>query len=332
MKKADTVLHLSKAQKVELDRQMRYINFVSRQGFLSTPSCDGVCALFDATALLLNVQYTHEQLHSMLDNIHDNSSQAVFVRRYYDFLVSLLADDTDENFDESRIVEFYQQLFELSGSDSKQSAYRAPDFVLMRRGAVERMFYTTSSELSEWVEWLLVRSEEVYLLDDIAIFLYHFVRESTFRQGREELMHLLMLLLLRRAGCRWISMCAPAIIMAENRVDYRRALYGNNEAGDGLTNWVVYFVKVVYEAARRFSAAHAPVLPPTSASHKTALNSRQRAILDYIAKNQPVGLAAIVQSLHKESVNTIKKDLLRMRQLGFIATDGVLKGTVYYAI
>ena len=95
---------------------------------------------------------------------------------------------------------------------------------------------------------------------------------------------------------------------------------------------VEYFVKVVYEAARRFSAAHAPVLPPTSASHKTALNSRQRAILDYIAKNQPVGLAAIVQSLHKESVNTIKKDLLRMRQLGFIATDGVLKGTVYYAI
>lgn len=330
--KASDKVHLSRVQRVEIERQVRYVDFVSRQGFPITPGSDDVLAVFDATMLLLNADYTQGQLHAMLSDTDDNSSQALFVRRYHNLLSHLLADDIDVNFDESRVLEYYQQLF-AEGTGTTLSRTRTA-ITSLRRGVVARESYTASRELSELVEWLLVsgNSATSFSLVDIAVFLYRFVRETTLPQGREEVMQLLMLLMLRRLGYNWVRLSAPAIVMVEDRVGYRRALLSDNDAQHGLTNWVVYFVQAVYEAAKRFSAKHAPVLPPKSASHKTVLNSRQRAILDYIAVNQPVGLATIVHFLHKESINTIKKDLLHMRKLGYIAPDGVLKGTVYYKI
>ncbi|MBP3350255.1 MAG: hypothetical protein J6L03_06495 [Bacteroidaceae bacterium] len=330
--KASDKVHLSRVQRVDIERQVRYVDFVSRQGFPITPGSDDVLAVFDATMLLLNADYTQGQLHAMLSDTDDNSSQALFVRRYHNLLSHLLADDIDVNFDESRVLEYYQQLF-AEGTGTTLSRTRTA-IASLRRGVVARESYTASRELSELVEWLLVSSNSAtsFSLVDVAVFLYRFVRETTLPQGREEVMQLLMLLMLRRLGYNWVRLSAPAIVMVEDRVGYRRALLSDSDAQHGLTNWVVYFVHAVYEAAKRFSAKHAPVLPPKSVSHKTVLNSRQRAILDYIAVNQPVGVAAIVKHLHKESINTIKKDLLHLRKLGYIAPDGVLKGTVYYKI
>jgi hypothetical protein len=284
--------------------------------------------------LLLNVDYTQAQLHAMLNNVEDDSSKAIFVRCYYELLSTLLADDVDTTIDESRVLELSQQLFGESAGATSGPVLRSSTMSLLRRIAVvSRESYAASRELSELMEWLLVSSSGVsFSLTHIAVFLYRFVHTSTLSRGREEVAQLLMLLLLRRSGYHWVRACAPAMLMVEDRVAYRRALLSDTDAQQGLTAWVLYFVGVAYESAKRFSAKHAPVLPAQSASHKSVLNSRQRAILDYIADNQPVGLAAIVQFLHKESINTIKKDLIYLREMGYILPDGVLKGTVYYKI
>ena len=328
------MVHLTKAQKLEIERQMRYVDFVTRQGFSLNPGRDDVLAVFDATMILLNIDYTQDRLHAMLTDVEDNSSQALFVRRYYNLLSTLLADDVDTTIDESRVLELSQQLFGESAGTTSASVRRSSTVSSLRRGAVvSRESYAASREMSELMEWLLVSSGGVsFSLINIAVFLYRFVHTSTLSRGREEVAHLLMLLLLRRLGYHWVRACAPALLMVEDRVSYRRALLSDNDAQQGLTSWVLYFVAVVYESAKRFSSRHAPVLPAQSASHKSVLNSRQRAILDYIADNQPVGLAAIVQFLHKESINTIKKDLIHLREMGYILPDGVLKGTVYYKI
>ncbi len=333
--KASDVIHLTNLQKLEIERQMRYIDFIARQSFPLTPGCDDVRAVFDATMLLLNIDYTQDQLHTMLTDVEDNSSQAIFVRRYYELLSALLSEDVDVTFDESRILEFYRHLFAEGVGATSGTMRRSSTVSSLHRSAVAlRDSYTASRELSELVEWLLVGGNGVssFILTDVVMFLYRFVHESTLPRGREEVAHLLMLLLLRRLGYNWVRVCAPAIVMVENRVGYRRALLSDSDAKSGLTNWIFYFVGAVYESAKRFSGMHAPVLPPKSASHKGVLNSRQRAILDFIADNQPVGVAAIVRHLHKESINTIKKDIIHLRELGYIIPDGVLKGTVYYKI
>ena len=328
------MVDFTKGQKVDIERQMRYIDFVARQGFSLIPGRDDVRAVFDATMLLLNVDYTQAQLYAMMTEVEDNSSQALFVRRYYELLSVLLGSDVDVTFDESRIIEFFQKLFVENEGATSGAARRMPAVSLLRRSVVARDSITVSGELSELVEWFLVGGSGASSLSlvNVAKFLYQFVRKSTLPRGREEVMHLLMLLLLQRMGYNWVQVCAPANVMVEDRVAYRRALLGNSDAREGVAKWVLYFVDAVYESAKRFSAMHAPQLPPKSASHKGVLNIRQRAILDYIGSNHPVGLSSIVGHMHKESVNTIKKDLQHLRTLGIIASDGVQKGTVYYKI
>ena len=311
--------NLSKKQQALINRLLQYIGFVSRRELSSATMPDNVLATFDATMMLSSVDYTSQQLHAMLDNVDDTTHQARFARHYYTYIRSLLCDDIDESFDESLILRIYDTLY---------SGVQGPGVTDLRgRLLPNKVVVPVNEKLSELVEWFLVRRQNgtSHPLIDIAIFIYRFVNTRLFGQGCEPIMLLVLHRLLRQAGCDWILYCSPAVVMAEGRVEYYRALHVGDES-----EWVVYFINSVYEAARRVSAMFAPVLPPQSASHKGVLNSRQRSILNYIADNQPVRISMIVNHLHKESVNTIKKDILHLRTLGYITAEGVLKGTVYY--
>lgn len=311
--------NLTKKQQALIDRLLQYIGFVSRRQLSSATTLHNALATFDATMMLSSVDYTSRQLHAMLDDVDDTTPPARFARHYYAYIRSLLCDDINESFDESFILRIYDTLY---GGMQEAGVTDMKGRLLPNKAVVH-----VNENLSELVEWLLVSHQNgtSHPLIDVAIFIYRFVNTRFFEQGCEPVVLLVMHRLLRQAGCDWIAFYSPAVVMAEGRVEYYRALHVGDES-----QWIVYFIHSVYEAARRVSAMFAPVLPPQSASHKGALNSRQRSILNYIADNQPVRLSMIVNYLHKESVNTIKKDLLHLRTLGYITAEGVLKGTVYY--
>ena len=152
-----TVEEIGRLEKLEIERQMRYVDFVTRQGFSLNPGRDDVLAVFDATMLLLNIDYTQDRLHAMLTDVEDNSSQAIFVRRYYNLLSALLADDVDTTIDESRVLELSQQLFGESAGTTSGTMRRSSAVSSLRRGAVvSRESYAASREMSELMEWLLV--------------------------------------------------------------------------------------------------------------------------------------------------------------------------------
>ena len=319
------ILSFNKEQQAEIERQLLYINFISHREFPTTPSADNVHALFDAIMLLSNAEYAPDQLHAMLANLDDNSPQAVFVRRYCDLIGRFLHADVSLSVDESSIIELYRSLYAVDDIASHRPLRRTMNVAPQRARKQSAEVPVANDRLSELVEWLLARTEVATLsLVDVAIFLHRIVNARIFERNAEPLMHLLMLLLMRRAGCVWITHCAPAQVMASDCVAYRRALRLDETA------WVEYYIASVYTAAQRVSSLFVPELPPHSASHKSVLNPRQRAILEYIGRHQPVKLSAIVEHLHKESLNTVKKDLQHLRALGFITADGVLKGTVYY--
>ncbi len=309
-----------------VEHLLRYIDFVSRRDFSSTSGDDNCVAVFEAAMSLSAADYTMQQLHVLLDDVGNETPQALFVRQYYKLMCSVLRDDVNVSVDESLVMNFYHLLYQ--SASNAQSLHFQKDTLNIGVGAYSSLV-PLNDNLNELIEWLIVRSgQSAHLsIEDIAIFLYRFVNNHLLPQGSEPIMLLLMHLLLRKAGCAWIIHCSPATVMAQGRVEYHRALHVGDES-----QWILYFVQSLHEAARRASAVFAPALPPQTASHKAVLNMRQRNILDFIGCNQPVGLSAIVEYMHKESVNTIKKDLQRLRTLGFIISDGVLKGTVYYKI
>ena len=73
----------------------------------------------------------------------------------------------------------------------------------------------------------------------------------------------------------------------------------------------------------------APALPVAKAGTPVYLNARQKQILALLKRKEPAKVSDIAHALKTISINTIKKDLLYLRQKELIESHGVLKGTIY---
>lgn len=335
-------IRFSSEQEVETVRKLRYIDHLARRFKVGDRGCDDnlVPTLVAAAALEGNV-FSEEEVLRIVNGGESAFSpkEEDFVRGYYRALCEILAPEGEMSFDESRIVSLHTMLFGGgSAGISSRPRWGVANLLDGNRPTIfsRSRSIVVSNEIRELVEWVLVRLEAkgVHPLVVIAAFVYEFLAIHPFREGKGELSHLLSLLLLRRGGYHWVVSFAPVRLMPESRVAYHRAIKHGMQnrytSQEDITEWIVYWIDRVYDAARHVSSLSAPDLTEQSPSRRSYLNMRQRRILGFIEKNQPVKVSDIVAYLRKESVNTVKKDLLRMREAGYISTEGVLKGTVYY--
>lgn len=306
----------SKQELLKIKQKLRYIDFLAKQNFAFSGIDENLFATTHSALMLSGRVYLDGSIYRWLTDDSVVMPEADFVRRYAT-VVSTILNSHDLTCDEARIIALGRQLNGISQTGNMQSVAST---------AIE-----VSEAMSDCVEWLLVELSKARLhpMVTIAIFLYEFVSQPTLSDDREEMMHLLALLLMRRCGADWVRYYAPCRIMAMQRVAYHNALKvrDNNRVRE---RWVLYWLDAVCDAGRALIEQTTRQLPIVSASHKPIINQRQYHIVKFIEENQPVKLSDIVTHLHKESVNTIKKDLLRLRELGYITTEGVLKGTVYY--
>ena len=309
----------SEEEKHEISRMLRYIDFRnSQQKITDDIDKTNIVATTIAALRLSGYDYNEEQLLRMINDDNITSYDAIRVRNYYFIVTQILSNNIEAIVDELLIISFYNKIYNNSPQQhalpsNNRSIYIQPD-------------------LSEVVEWFLIecRKQKTHPLIISAAFIYEFVARDTLPMGKDEISHLLSLSLLQQQRASWISIYTPCRAMTADILTYHRTLKGRENIGNNISQWVIYWIKQVYEAAQQAVSTHAPTLPPASTAKKTAVNNRQRKILDFIEKNQPVKLADITAHLHKESINTVKKDLIHLRQLGYITSDGVLKGTVYY--
>lgn len=339
--KIENKIRFSSAQDADVKQKLRYIDHVTEHcSMIDCP--DNMIDTLLAAMMLEGYVLTSNEVKSVLEENSAASSvrNSSFIKAYHTILSEIFAKDVDMSFDESRIMALHGRLY---GDNSKVEMNVAKRIGMTRLlGGNRSTLFThrptvvVSNEMRDLVEWFLSGhlQNDTHTLILIAAFLYEFMAIHPFREGKEELSHLLSLLLMRRAGCHWVAIYAPIREIAESRLEYHRAIkhgiinrYTENE---DITEWIVYWIDKVYESAKKASAYAAPELKPVSASHKSYLNMRQRKILAFIDKNQPVKLSDIVKYLRKESINTVKKDLLRLREAGYVSTEGVLKGTVYF--
>ena len=72
-----------------------------------------------------------------------------------------------------------------------------------------------------------------------------------------------------------------------------------------------------------------PVSPVAESGTPVYLNARQKQILAFLKREEPAKVGDIAHALKTISINTLKKDLLYLRQKNLIESHGVLKGTIY---
>ncbi len=327
----------TRQEQQEIYRMLRYIDYRCSQS-PSTRSVDkdNIDATTVAALLLSGWAYNETLLYNMIADEDNTTQDALWVRRYRTIVSDILSGDVDNVIDEMSIHSLHTRLY----GREKIDKHHRNTLHYFYSGNVMQQSPTvapTSSigiqpELSQIVEWLLVRPQDdsLHPLIIAAVFIYEFVARDTFDTGKEELSHLLTLILLQRYEAHWITMVTPCRGMAQDLLTYHRTLKGRENIGNDISRWILYWITQIYETAQQAAELQAPILPDAAAGRKTCVNNRQRRILDFIEKNQPVKLATITAHLHKESINTIKKDLVYLRQLGYITADGVLKGTVYY--
>lgn len=338
MKWKDRVV-LSRQQLSDIEHKLRYVEFTSRR--YASLSCDSenVRHSLYAIARLSGWEYTPERLAMLMHDEAHGSHHDGMIQRYYNALLYVMTITPDVSFDESLVMQLYNRVWGDNSSaivaSSTARRTRVADILSQSlQQYPHRHTIAVHPQLSSSVEWLLQQLVHDGLHDivSVVVFLYDVVTQDTFDSNRGEMMHLLSILLLRHVGMEWVVSYAPCRVMVERLIDYRKALYSNKEGGGGLSQWVELWVDVLHEAARCVVMQQTSHPYTLSISHKEALNTRQLRILNYIDKNQPVKIADIVAHLHKESKNTIKKDLLLLRERGYIVADGVLKGTLYYKV
>ena len=321
---------LSQHDGKEVKRKLSYLDFVSRRSFALPADDDNIVATLYAISLLTGRTIGVDTIRTIITNADSDAPDARFVHSYYRHIANVLQRDVDgATIDEARILDIASS---LCNTHEDMPSQRNRVDVLLNRRTSQQQRLLAGAALGDVVEWLLVqsRSVELHPLLVVGLFLYQFMTQETLRESREVVMHILALVLLRRCGCEWLLHYTPARIMVLDRVAYHRAVKQRTDDATAVAQWLVYWVDCLYRAAGKACEVTAPRLPLLSSAHNSPLNTRQLHILRFIEHNQPVKFAAIVTHLHKESPNTIKKDLQQMKELGFITTEGVLKGTVYY--
>lgn len=321
---------LTQQELSEIERKLQYIDFLSSRDIESVDAGENCLATAVAALAMGGAPYEKGALTAML-GVGAAASDDSQWQRYAHVVEMLLQADADTTFDESRIVALYRAVWGDGGVSASAGSAIAYGARLSGRASRGNHF-TLRPQLRELVERQLLGEvrREVSPLITIATFLYDFTHCDTWGDDKEYMSYLLELLLLRRCGCHWVRIYSPCRTMCDDMLSYRKALTRDADDGAARARWITYWIDHVYEAALRANDMLAPVQLPPPDSPKSQLNTRQRRILDYVGKHQPVKLADVVRCMHKESANTVKKDLYKLRDLGYVVTDGVLKGTLYY--
>jgi Fic family protein len=104
-------------------------------------------------------------------------------------------------------------------------------------------------------------------------------------------------------------------------MDAQKSRYSESEIID---QWLVFFLESLEVLIQKLEEKYSRYK-----SKGPYLNERQRIIMEFIRKNEPVKTADVAEFMSQESVHTIKKDMLYLHREGAIEKVGEGKATIY---
>lgn len=190
--------------------------------------------------------------------------------------------------------------------------------------------YLVPKEMAECIEWTKTKlnQNDIHPLIIIALFIYEFLSIHPFQDGNGRLARLLTTMLLLKYGYQIVQYISFEHIIEKKKSEYYKALingqknrYKENERID---SWICFFLDCLEILIKKLEAKY-----DVYKNKGGYINKRQKDILEFIKREQPVKIMDIVTHLHKYSRNTIKKDLAYLKEEDYIEQIGNRKGSVY---
>ncbi len=189
----------------------------------------------------------------------------------------------------------------------------------------------TPTEMPQLIAWLntRIKKKDMHPLVFIAGFAYEFLCIYPYQTGNNRLSGLLTTLLLMKQGYGFIQYVSFEKLIESNRDEYYRVLMdgqqNRHKDNERINTWVSYFLNSLITLSEQLDAKY-----ETYSKLKTALNKRQKLVLDFIKDNEPAQVGDVAKALAEYSRNTLKKDLAYLVDEKLLIQTGDRKGTRYH--
>ena len=266
------------------------------------------------------VMMTDDEIKDLLKNIKisklkTRDEQEVF--GYYEALEIIFDNYADIDISENSIKNMHNVLLKYSSKDKHHKGnYNG--------------FTADASEMYNLVSWTneQTQKQDIHPLLTISTFVYEFLSIHPFQDGNGRLSRLLTTLLLLKSDYLFIQYISFENIIEKRKKEYYEALMSGqknrNTDNEIISDWTVFFLQCLTELIQKLDVKY-----KTYQSKGSYLNERQKNLKTFITKTQPVKLNDIALHFTEISINTLKKDLLYLKQENIIEAIGKNKGTVY---
>ena len=287
---------------------------------------------------------SNEEVEGLLANLSmsqlkERDEQEVF--GYYDVLELILESHQHIDLTANNIHHLHKVLLKASSKDEyHRGSYKqlTNKVVAKYPGGSEKVIFTTTeparvdAEMNEVINWANdnLANDKNHPLIVISAFVYEFLSIHPYQDGNGRLSRLLTTLLLLRSGYDFMNYASMETEIEKKKKEYYRVLMDAQKdrytSRENISKWVIYFLKMLRESIEILEARFEEIK-----NKKSYLTKRQARVLAFITGNEPVKIADIMSSLAGESIHSIRKDVMYLRDENLISQVGKGKSTVYYA-
>ena len=261
---------------------------------------------------------------------------------YFNVLEIILADPTYYQLSENLIKGLHKQLLLYSAKDEHHRGEykKITNHVVanLKSGEQKIIFDTTRPLHTPQAMANAVANFEVLKTDStvhpilaVAAFIYEFLTIHPFQDGNGRLSRLLTNLLLVQAGYDFIQYVSLEHEVEKYKADYYLALMtAQRQRGtdqERIGSWITFLLKAISRCVDKLRADKTWLAEEPAVLY---LNRRQQRVMDYVREHETLSVGQLDKFFMTEtSRNTVKYDLKRLTDAGFLKRLGKGRGTVY---
>ena len=258
---------------------------------------------------------------------------------YYEVLNLILDSFGSIEIKENHIHHLHKSLLQVSSKDvSHRGKYKklSNKVVANYPGGKQKIIFNTTEpflvkgEMENLILWTNknFKKEELHPQIIIAVFVYEFLSIHPYQDGNGRLSRLLTTLLLLRQGYDFMKYASMEIEIEKRKKEYYKALMnGQQKRGtkkEIINEWIIFFLGTLESTINKLEERYAKI-----ENRKTYLNERQKELLQFIKKNEPVKIKDITSALKNYTSYTLKKDMKYLTDEGVVKKLGKARATIY---
>ncbi|MEM1325772.1 MAG: Fic family protein [Bacteroidota bacterium] len=285
----------------------------------------------------------NQEVENLLKNLSiselkQRDEQEVF--GYYEVLELILDAHEESELTKNTIHHLHKMLLRASSKDEyhRGNYKRITNKVVAKYpGGNQKVIFNTTEpalvdvEMEAAINWTNehLGGEKYHPLIVIATFIYEFLSIHPYQDGNGRLSRLLTTLLLLKMDYDFMNYASMETEIEKQEKAYYKVLMSGQKdrytEQENITEWIVYFLKMLHQAidileARFQNIKHA----------RSYFTDRQKNILAYIQLNEPVKISDIANHFSSESIHSIRKDIVYLKNENIIRQVGKGRGTIYY--